>query len=195
MGWLWLVVKPLPVLCLVWWVIGAPKTAYRDRLAAGLALSLVGDVLIEWSFVAGLTAFLLAHIAYTAAFLADTRRPHLLRAVPIAAYGAGMTAFLGGGLGEMRPAVVAYVIAICSMVWRAAARVGRSGVPRPGEWAALAGAVLFALSDTLIAFDRFHSPIAGVQLPIILLYWAGQLGIAMSAATGGRKGPRGPPAQ
>ena len=43
MGWLWIVVKPLPILCLVWWVIGAPKTAYRDRLAAGLALSLVAD--------------------------------------------------------------------------------------------------------------------------------------------------------
>ena len=40
------------------------------------------------------------------------------------------------------------------------------------------GAILFGLSDTLIAFDRFHEPIAGVRYPIILLYWAGQLGIA-----------------
>ena len=181
MGWLWLVVKPLPVLCLVGWVLGAPKSTYRDRLAAGLALSLIGDVLIEWSFVAGLATFLLAHIAYTAAFLADTKRPHLLRAVPIAAYGAAMTTFLWGGLGEMRPAVMAYVIAICGMVWRAAARVGQSGAPRPGEWAGLAGAILFALSDTLIALDRFHSPIDGVHVPIMLLYWAGQLGIATSA--------------
>src|SRR5258706_612881 len=86
---LWLVVKPLPVLCLGWWVLGAPKSTYRNRLAAGLALSLAGDVLIEWSFVAGLAAFLLAHIAYVAAFLADTKRPRLLRAVPIAGYGAG----------------------------------------------------------------------------------------------------------
>jgi len=181
LGWLWLVVKPVPVLCLVWWVLGAPKSTYRNRLAAGLALSLAGDVFIEWSFVAGLAAFLLAHIASTAAFLADTKRPHLLRAVPIAAYGAAMTAFLWGGLGEMRPAVMAYVIAICTMVWRAAARVGQSGVPRPGEWAALAGAMLFALSDTLIAFDRFHNPIPHAQIPIILLYWAGQAGIAASA--------------
>ena len=66
MGWLWLVVKPVPVLCLVWWVLGAPKSTYRDRLAVGLVLSLAGDILIEWSFVAGLAAFLLAHIAYGA---------------------------------------------------------------------------------------------------------------------------------
>ena len=67
------------------------------------------------------------------------------------------------------------------MVWRAAARVGHSGAPRPGEWAGLGGAILFALSDTLIALDRFHAPLAGVRVPIILLYWAGQLGIARSA--------------
>ncbi len=35
-------------------------------------------------------------------------------------------------------------------------------------------------SDTLIAFDRFHAPIAGVRLPILLLYWLGQWGIAAS---------------
>jgi len=81
------------------------------------------------------------------------------------------------------------------MVWRAAARVGQCGAPRPGEWAALAGAILFALSDTLIALDRFHTRIPGASFAIILLYWAGQAGIAMSAATGGLGGPRVPPAQ
>jgi uncharacterized membrane protein YhhN len=81
----------------------------------------------------------------------------------------------------MRPAVVAYVLAICTMLWRAAARVGREGPARPGEWAALGGAVLFALSDSLIAFDRFHAPIPSVEVRIMLLYWAGQLGIAASA--------------
>jgi uncharacterized membrane protein YhhN len=180
-GWLWVVVKPLPVLGLTLWVLGAPRRAYRNRLATGLALSLVGDVLIERSFVGGLALFLLAHVAYISAFLADEKRPRLLRALPIAAYGLGMTAFLWPGLGEMRGPVVAYVVAICTMVWRAAARVGRSGPPRPGEWAALTGAALFALSDTLIALDRFRAPVAGARWTIILLYWAGQLGIAASA--------------
>jgi uncharacterized membrane protein YhhN len=179
--WLWLVLKPVPVLCLAWWVLRAPKSSYRNRLAAGLGLSLAGDVLIEWSFVAGLGAFLLAHVAYVAAFLADTKRPHLARAVPIAVYGVAVTAFLWPGLDGLRPAVMAYVIAICTMVWRAAARVGHSGAPRAREWAALAGAMLFALSDTFIAFDRFYARMPGVDLPVILLYWAGQFGIASSA--------------
>jgi len=179
--WLWLAFKPVPVLGLTLWVLEAPESAYRNRLAAGLALSLIGDVLIEWSFAAGLAAFLLGHIAYIAAFLADTARPRLLRALPIAAYGAGMAAFLWSGLGDLRPAVVAYVVAICTMVWRAAARVGRSGAPRAGEWAGLAGAIFFALSDTLIALDRFHGPVPYARVPIILLYWTGQAGIAWSA--------------
>jgi len=180
-GWLWLVGKPLPVLALALWVLRAPRSAYRNRLAAGLALSLVGDVLIEGSFVAGLAAFLLAHVAYTAAFVADTKRLHLLRALPVAVYGAGMMALLWPGLGDLRLPVVAYAMAICTMVWRSAARVGNTGAPRPGEWAALAGAILFALSDTLIALDRFHSPVPHARIPISLLYWAGQAGIASSA--------------
>jgi alkenylglycerophosphocholine/alkenylglycerophosphoethanolamine hydrolase len=43
------------------------------------------------------------------------------------------------------------------------------------------GAVLFGLSDTLIAIDRFHAPFPGARYAIILLYWAGQAGIAASA--------------
>jgi len=183
-GWLWLVLKPLPVLALTLWVLGAPRRAYRNRLAVGLALSLAGDVAIEQSFVGGLALFLLAHVAYVSAFLADAKRLHLVRALPIAVYAVCVTAFLWGNLGDLRVAVVAYVIAISAMLWRSAARVGRSGGPRPGEWAGLAGAILFALSDTLIAFDRFHAPVPHARIAIILLYWAGQLGIAASARLG-----------
>jgi len=181
LSWLWLLTKPIPVLGLLLWVLGAPRSSYRDRLAAGLLLSLVADVVIELSFLGGLALFLLAHVSYIAAFLADTKRPALLRAVPVVAFGAGVTAYLWSGLGAMRPAVIAYVLAICTMLWRAAARVGHQGPARPGEWAALGGAVLFALSDSLIAFDRFHAPIPSVEVRIMLLYWAGQLGIAASA--------------
>jgi uncharacterized membrane protein YhhN len=71
------------------------------------------------------------------------------------------------------------------MMWRAAARWG----DHPGATAALAGAVLFGLSDTLIAIDRFRVPLPGAPYAIILLYWAGQAGIAASApgpSAGGR---------
>jgi alkenylglycerophosphocholine hydrolase len=175
------VVKPVPVLGLARWVLGAPKSTYRNCVAAGLALSLAGDVLIELNFIAGLVAFLLAHVAYTSAFLSDTTRLRLIRAAPVAAYAAGLTTFLWPGLGDLRPAFVAYAVAIGTMLWRAAARIGHRGAPTRGEWAALAGAILFALSDSLIGLHRFHRPIPAANVPIMLLYWAGQLGIAWSA--------------
>jgi uncharacterized membrane protein YhhN len=183
------------VLCLTIWVLWAPRSAYRNWLAAGLALSLAGDVLIEWRFLAGLAAFLCAHVAYATAFVSDTARPSWSRALPVAAYAVGFTAFLWPDLGPLRPAFLAYAVAIGTMLWRASARVGHRGQATRGEWAALVGAILFALSDSLIALHRFHAPIPAADVPIMLLYWAGQFGIAWSATSGGLGGPKVPPAQ
>jgi hypothetical protein len=47
--------------------------------------------------------------------------------------------------------------------------------------AAAIGAVLFGLSDTVIAVMRFHGAIPGGAHFLILAYWAGQAGIALSA--------------
>ncbi len=59
-------------------------------------------------------------------------------------------------------------------------RASETAGARPDQWAALAGAVLFALSDTLLALNRFDAPIEGARYAIILLYWLGQWGITLS---------------
>jgi uncharacterized membrane protein YhhN len=175
-------VKPFPVLALAGWVIlRCPHP--RGRLtAAGLTLSAVGDVVLEARFfLPGLVAFLAAHIAYVAAFLSADRRPALGRALPFLAWGLGAYALLRPGLGPMSVPVGAYVAVICTMMWRAAALVGGQATRALAGALALAGAVAFGASDTLIAFDRFSEPIPGVRGPIMLLYWLGQSGIAASA--------------
>ena len=150
-------------------------------MTLGLLVSTTADVAIEWSFLAGLGLFLVAHVVYVAAFL-DGRSPlRLLRALPVLAAIGVAYRLIASGLGPLRGAVVLYMAAIGTMVWRAAARVGCRGPARPAERSALLGAVLFAASDTLIALDRFHAPIPGARYAIILVYWAGQLGIALSA--------------
>jgi len=83
--------------------------------------------------------------------------------------------------------VAIYVGVIGTMIWRAAARAGHAGRPTRAEWIGLAGAIAFALSDTLIAFDRFRASIPGVRWPIMLLYWAGQSGIAASVVRSARE--------
>jgi alkenylglycerophosphocholine hydrolase len=110
--------------------------------------------------------------------VAAERALHLVRAIPFALYAVAMYRFLAPGMGPLAAPVGGYAVAISAMMWRAAARV------RPGEragWIALAGALVFGLSDTLLALNRFHAPIAAAPYAIMLTYWAGQLGIAASA--------------
>lgn len=178
-----LLAKPIPVLCLAAWVAMAGRGASARPVAVGLLLSAAGDVLLEASpglFLPGLLAFLAAHVAYTAGFVRETRRAALPRAVPFALWGIAGYLAMRSGLGALQVPVIVYLTAICVMMWRAAATVGREGTARTHEWLALGGAVLFGMSDTLIGLDRFRAPIPGARLPIILLYWLGQLGIAAS---------------
>jgi len=178
-------VKPVPALALASWV----SWRCRDRVAwlttAGLVLSAAGDVLLEGGrFLPGLVAFLCAHLAYAAAFLVADRRPALGRALPFLAWGLGALALLRPGLGDMAVPVSVYVTVICFMMWRAAARVGSPGTPALAAALGLAGAIVFGVSDTLLAFNRFGGPIPDAGWPIMILYWLGQLGLAASAVAG-----------
>ncbi len=176
-----LVAKPLPALCLAVVAWRAAADRYARLVSAGLAVSALADAVMEWRFLAGLACFLVAHIVYATAFWSDAPALRLARALPYAAFGLGMFFFLGPGLGDQAVPVAVYVAAICAMMWRAAARLGATPRGPASAWLALAGAVIFAGSDTLIALDRFHAPIAGVRYTIMALYWLGQLGIALSA--------------
>ena len=176
-----LAAKPIPVLCLVFW--SATRAGRYARLVTlGLAISMIADVAIEWTFLGGLGLFLLAHIVYLAAFLSGRPPLRLLRALPVLAVLAAAYSVIAPGLGSLQKPVIAYMFAVGAMVWRASARVGQHAAPRSAELSALAGAVCFAASDTLLALDRFHSPIQGASYGIMLLYWTGQFGIARSAS-------------
>src|SRR5512140_572382 len=177
-----LAAKAVPILCLLLWLWPA-RERYARLIGAGLVLSLAGDLLLEASpnlFLPGLGAFLLAHLAYVAAYLTVTRRPSLMRAVPFALVGVGMGLFLAPRLGGLAVPVMAYLAVICAMMWRSAALVGGDGMERREQWAALAGAVMFALSDGLLSVQLFVQKVPGAGYAIMLLYWAGQLGITLS---------------
>ena len=174
-----LITKPIPALSLASIAFGAGPGRAPRAVGSGLLLSALGDVLLEGHglFVAGLSAFLLAHLAYTAAFLADESRLRLARALPFALWLGGAASLFWSGVGPLAVPVAVYMAAIGVMMWRAAARVDAG---RKGALIGLVGAMLFGLSDTLIALDRFRAPMSGVRYAIILLYWAGQAGIALS---------------
>jgi uncharacterized membrane protein YhhN len=102
-------------------------------------------------------------------------------ALPVAIFGAASFVWLLPRLGTMTWPVLAYVLVICTMMWRAWALVADIRNARRTAWYAALGASSFGLSDTLVAWNRFVAPVLALKLLLMLLYWAGQWGIAASA--------------
>lgn len=182
-----LVCKPVIHIVLLVWLFHAPSSPYRNRVAVGIVLCMLGDFLLEFRgspplFIAGISGFLLGHVAYIAAFVGEERRLHLVRALPFVAWCTYAVAVMYDGVmrKNMLIPVMGYVAAVSTMMWRALARVGSRKDGRLGEWLTVLGAISFAFGDTLIALDRYREPIANVRFPIILTYWPAQLAIVAS---------------
>jgi len=162
------------------------KGRYQQAVIAGLLLSALGDVLLSWSdetFLPGLIAFLFGHVVYIFAFTRDGRGLYPGRALLAYAYGALAYGYLytAGDLGEMTIPVLAYVIVICTMLWRAACRVGAPDIDAYSAWVGLAGAAFFTFSDTLLALGMFAGQRPLGPHAVIITYWIAQLGITLSA--------------
>lgn len=178
-----LVLKLLPVLLALDWLRAVGEAGrYRRWIAIGLGLSLLGDALLALpsdQFIAGLVAFLLAHLAYIVGYLGRSRALARGWLLASAAAAGGMLYVLVqfGRLGPMQGPVTIYAAVIGVMLWRAGALSRLDGA---GRWA-LVGALLFVASDAVLAWNRFIAPDPALRYVNILLYWAGQWGIAASA--------------
>jgi uncharacterized membrane protein YhhN len=154
---------------------------YGPMMLLGLCLSLVGDVFLMLPrdcFLQGLGAFLLAHLAYIAAFWGRAPgypRSSLIAAPLLLGLGLWIFALLARELRrrgtKLLVAVGLYVLVILTMAWRAIA----TQVPL-----VVAGALLFLLSDALLGLNRFHRKIPWAQGWIMLTYWGGQALLALS---------------
>lgn len=189
MYWLRLLVKPIPVGCMAWWLWSRdePKDTYSWGIFFGLLCSIGGDLSLEINkrlFVVGLGWFLVAHLCYIMAYLSATRKALLLQALPFLGYGIALYAFMYGSILVKFPRLVVpvalYTTVICCMMWRASALFHAVEVRKHAAWMALLGAMTFASSDSLIALNKFVWPIPGVRYAIMVTYWLGQLGILHS---------------
>ena len=161
---------------------------YQIWVVIGLVLGAVGDIALlgksSRAFLAGLGAFLLGHIAYIVAFaqLAPVESWLDIRAaVPVVAGGA-VLAYLWPRLGTMRLPVIAYVVAIVTMMSAAIAAARVPAVPEPNRMLLVAGAALFFASDFAVARDRFIGASFTNRAWGLPAYYAGQLLIAWSLA-------------
>jgi uncharacterized membrane protein YhhN len=186
------VLKPLSTLLVILVAVlsfGAPgaQAGYTAGVLAGLILSLGGDVALMFessrAFLAGLALFLLAHVAYAVTFTAhngfhpgDLASGGALLALAVAVY-----LYLRPGLGKMKGPVIGYVVIICLMVNRAVSAFFGAAFTPTQAWLITVGAVLFWLSDLVLAVNRFRRPLKYHRLGLAL-YYGGQLLIALSPA-------------
>lgn len=177
--------KPLTTLLILGVALAgsnSPAMPYALWIVAGLVCSLAGDVWLMLSqdrFVAGLASFLLAHLCYLVALVRDAQPlafPWLL--LPLAIYGVALGHFLWPHLGKMRWAVLLYEVVILAMAWRAWERTLQ--MDSFGALLAAIGALLFVLSDSALAVNRFARRFHAAQLVVLGSYYLAQWLIALS---------------
>ena len=163
-------------------LLGAASTPYGRLIVVALALSWVGDALLlshtQWMFLGGLVAFLLAHVAYTAAFwlIGPPLGVFLLIVLGFSIPLVLIVRWLWPHLsGFYRLPVSAYIGVIAIMGSMACASAYRTGV-----WALAVGAVGFAASDVAVAREQFVTKSIVNKLWGLPLYYAAQLLLAWS---------------
>ena len=158
----------------------------RMWFSLALLFSLLGDIFLmlpKERFRAGLLSFLLAHLAYIAGFLrqAPPRWDVVpLLPLPIAAgtYMLGRRILAGlsaRGHQSLRIPVAVYMGVIAAMLLVAWGTWFHPNRPVGASVAVSVGALLFLLSDALLAWNRFVRPLAQARLKVRVLYHVGQV--------------------
>ena len=168
--------KPLLVPCLmvlVW--LDSRTIRGHELILAALFFSWLGDVLLmlpdEDFFMGGLAAFLSAHVCYIWIFSREATY-HPLRVLPFLMYVALLLAGpLHGNLPEnLQIPLYSYVVVITTMGIVASLR----STQRPGYELILIGSILFILSDSFLALNKFSSPLPLSGLWVMLTYGLAQ---------------------
>jgi uncharacterized membrane protein YhhN len=189
------ITKPaVMVTLLVWlWQI----SGFRGQMiwfAVGLTFSLAGDILLmlpKEQFTAGLVAFLMGQLAYLVGFTCSGLPPLNLPTVILVFLVAGTSfqiyrriAFSqkSSETNKLKLPVFIYTVAISLMLLSALTTLLRSEWQPIHALAVSSGALLFCLSDTLLAFNKFVSPLPHRRVTVIVTYHLGQILITVGAA-------------
>jgi len=179
------VFKPLTMACILLIAVQAGRanySLYMYAIIAGLICSLAGDVFLMLPsdrFVAGLVSFLIAHLLYITAFVSGTGLGFSWWLLPpFVIYGIFMYSILSPYLGKMRLPVLVYLMVILFMAWQAWERWNQTGQSQ--ALLASLGAVLFLISDSALAINRFRGEYKSAQALVLSTYFAAQWLIALS---------------
>lgn len=171
----------ISLLLFYWKKSGKLDTRIRQLTSGALVFSLLGDIALMFVatsphfFTVGLVSFLLAHILYILVFLKKKNNEKKLGLFSgiLMLYGVGLFYVLKDHLGAMLLPVLFYMIVILSMAISAYLRQG--SVPKFSFNFVLIGAVLFLISDSLLAINKFYEPLPHSNISIMFTYAFAQL--------------------
>jgi len=164
-------------------LVREPKTYfYKYAIISGLIFSLCGDIFLMLpsdQFMAGLISFMFAHIIYIIAFMQGrTRQYKLILLIPFVIIGIIIFSLLSAHLGNLKIPVLVYIVVILIMGWQATDRW--RFYRDQAALIAFVGAMLFILSDTILALNRFRAAFELSRLLTLSTYFTAQWFIACS---------------
>jgi uncharacterized membrane protein YhhN len=156
------IAKPLATSLLIAGTVAyAPAEPAARWFIVGLALALGGDIALMFpgrrAFAVGLGLFALCLALYAIAFALQA--PPTWRDLVYLLFPLGAALYMLQGLwhrlGRFRWFVGAYTLLVSTMLWRAFARFETSTIGIPEWFLGTVGALLFLVSDALVAKRRF----------------------------------------
>ena len=174
--------KPLIVLSLLGYYL--LNTRIRSIVfIVALIFCCLGDSLLlfqsgnETFFMMGLGSFLIAHIFFIVSYrrhcfvhpgakAEGTQKVRL--AFPVVLAGTGLVVVLYPWLGALKIPVMLYALVLMLMVVSAILRLDRTNTA--SFWMVLSGALLFMVSDSVLAINKFLNPVPHASLWIMVTY-------------------------
>ncbi len=171
----------------VYFLLYFQKQSIKWKVLLAFFFCWTGDVLLllanvyELFFYTGVGGFLIGHLFYISIFSGHgeyrvkgfvSQKPLVI--LPYLLYLAGIIALLFPVMtGIMRPIIIVYGVVLIGMALAAVNRKGRVSSPVFNRifW----GSILFVLSDTLIAVNKFHTEFDYARVLIMSTYIAAQV--------------------
>lgn len=179
---LYMIAKPLTML----FIISLPLLEIREEYSVyaylvitGLIFSLLGDLFLIFPdryFNNGLYSFLVAHILYILAFNQNVNEYCIGITFPILLFVFLIMKKLSPKLGSMKYPVLVYILVISVMLYSALNMDKQMG----GITFISIGAILFTISDTTLALNKFNKKFRLAEPIILSTYFITQLLFSMS---------------
>lgn len=160
--------KPLLMPLLLYYIYESSRGKVTKRillLSLAVLLSWLGDLAMMYAhqeifFLGGIGLFLLAHLCYIVVLKHSVFQPFgfsVVRILPFALFTLVLFYFLIPSAGEF--AIPIFVYGIVISVMGGTARLREGSTSQESYQLALYGGILFMVSDSILAIDKFYTPI------------------------------------